>query len=169
MGHPDTIKWAWSLLPMLYLYPCLNAFSCGVKVLVLESVLLSLKALLRESYPVRTNILHAKHHSIPLIPSVLLAWLLTLCLLVTPHSAAVSMCLGSHKNMSKITLIQMFKRFQIWPLKTKITFTLFPLSSLSCFHGFPYWLSMNHCKDHTEHHDHPCPSVQQGSSSFHHY
>ena len=89
----DTIKWAWSLLPMLYLYPCLNAFSCGVKVLVLESVLLSLRALLLESYPVKTNILHAKHHSIPLIPSVLLAWLLTLCLLVTPHSAAVSMCL----------------------------------------------------------------------------
>ena len=112
-------------LPMLYLYPFVNAFSCGVKVLVLESVLLSLRALLRESYPVKTNILHAKHHSIPLIPSVLLAWLLTLCLLVTPHSAAVSMCLGSHKNISKITPTQMFKRsFRFGlPIKAKNTFT----------------------------------------------
>ena len=169
MGHPD--KMGLVSLPMLYLYPFVNAFSCGVKVLVLESVLLSLRALLRESYPVKTNILHAKHHSIPLIPSVLLAWLLTLCLLVTPHSAAVSMCLGSHKNISKITPTQMFKDLSDLACLSKQKTLLHILSfmSYSCFHGLPYWLSMIQCKDHTEHHDHPCPSEQQGSSSFHHY
>ena len=99
---------------MLYLYPYLNAFSWGIKDLVLLSGALLFTAFCLVSYPVKTNRLHGGIQGfaaveIILCPptpstreimlSVLSYLLLKNCFWIIPHSADVRMCcFGRHKN-----------------------------------------------------------------------
>ena len=99
---------------MLYLYPFLNAFSWGIKDLVLFSGALLFTAFCLDSYPVKTNKLHGGIQGfaaveIILCPptpstreimlSVLSYLLLKNCFWIIPHSADVRMCcFERHKN-----------------------------------------------------------------------